>query len=118
MDDGSGIDEAKLQELMNMMMDGKISKADFDKMLESAEMDLKEDDIRAGRIGSFNGVTGAERVHHIQQIAVEESRLGIPLLIGCDVIHGHRTITPIPLAESGAFEPSDPGFPAGPHPLP
>ena len=94
------------EEALNMMMDGKISKADFDKMLESAEMDLKEDDIRAGRIGSFNGVTGAERVHHIQQIAVEESRLGIPLLIGCDVIHGHRTITPIPLAESGAFEPS------------
>ncbi len=94
------------EEALNMMMDGKLSKAEFDKMLESAEMDLKEDDIRAGRIGSFNGVTGAERVHHIQQIAVEESRLGIPLLIGCDVIHGHRTITPIPLAESGAFEPS------------
>ena len=94
------------EEALNMMMDGKLSKAEFDKMLASAEMDLKEDDIRAGRIGSFNGVTGAERVHRIQKIAVEESRLGIPLLIGCDVIHGHRTVTPIPLAESGAFEPS------------
>ena len=101
-----GAFDMSFEEALNMMFDGKLSKADFDKMLASAEMDLKEDDIRAGRIGSFNGVNGAEQVHRIQQIAVEETRLGIPLLIGCDVIHGHRTITPIPLAESGAFEPS------------
>ena len=41
----------------------------------------------------------------VQQLAVEESRLGVPLLLGLDVIHGHRTIYPVPLAEACALEP-------------
>ena len=49
---------------------------------------------------------GAEPGRGIQQIAVEESRLGIPLLLGFDVVHGHRTIFPIPLAEACAFDPA------------
>ena len=44
-------------------------------------------------------------VGEMQRLAVEESRLGIPLLIGFDVIHGHRTLFPIPLAEAGLFDP-------------
>ncbi len=47
---------------------------------------------------------GAAPVHEMQKIAVEESRLGIPLLIGLDVIHGHRTLFPIPLAEAALFD--------------
>lgn len=56
--------------------------------------------IRMGRIGSVLGVTGADLVNELQRIAVEESRLGIPLLIAGDVIHGYRTTFPIPLAEA------------------
>jgi beta-glucosidase len=61
--------------------------------------------IRAGRIGSLLNIWGAREVHAVQKIAVEETRLGIPLLMGFDVLHGHRTIFPIPLAEAAAFDP-------------
>lgn len=61
--------------------------------------------IRAGRVGAlFNGV-GAAEGREAQRIAVEESRLGIPLLLGADVIHGMRTVFPIPLGEASTFEP-------------
>ncbi|MGH6847949.1 MAG: glycoside hydrolase family 3 N-terminal domain-containing protein [Methylocella sp.] len=61
--------------------------------------------IRAGRIGSLLNIWGAREVHAVQKIAVEETRLGIPLLIGFDVLHGHKTIFPIPLAEAASFDP-------------
>ncbi|HET7615837.1 MAG TPA: glycoside hydrolase family 3 N-terminal domain-containing protein [Bacillales bacterium] len=61
--------------------------------------------VREGRIGSFLNLRGTENVSEIQRIAVEESRLGIPLIIGDDVIHGYRTIFPIPLAEACSWEP-------------
>jgi len=61
--------------------------------------------VRAGRVGTlFNGV-GAELGRQIQQVAVEESRLGIPVLLAADVIHGMRTVFPIPLGEAASFEP-------------
>jgi beta-glucosidase len=61
--------------------------------------------IRSGRVGAlFNGV-GAAEGREAQRIAVEESRLGIPLLLGADVIHGMRTVFPIPLGEAASFEP-------------
>jgi hypothetical protein len=53
--------------------------------------------VREGKIGSFLNVHGAEQTNRIQKIAKEESRLGIPLIFGIDVIHGFRTIFPIPL---------------------
>ncbi len=62
------------------------------------------DGIRTGAIGGLLNLWGAEEVRAVQRIAVEESRLGIPLLIGLDVIHGHRTIFPVPLAETCAFD--------------
>lgn len=64
-----------------------------------------EADVRAGRIGSFLSVYGAERTRALQRIAVEESRLGIPLLFAHDVIHGFRTIFPVPLGEAATWEP-------------
>ena len=63
------------------------------------------DSIRNGTLGNLLNLVGAEHVHEMQRIAVEESRLGIPLLIGFDVLHGHRTIFPVPLAEAGTFDP-------------
>ena len=66
--------------------------------------DIREG-IRTGRIGSLLNHWGADEVHAVQRLAVEESRLGIPLLLGLDVIHGHRTIFPVPLAEACLFAP-------------
>lgn len=61
--------------------------------------------VRAGRVGTlFNGV-GAGAGREIQRVAVEESRLGIPVLLAADVIHGMRTVFPIPLGEAASFEP-------------
>jgi beta-glucosidase len=61
--------------------------------------------IRAGSVGGlFNGV-GAREGREAQRLAVEESRLGIPLLFGADLLHGMRTVFPIPLGESASFEP-------------
>ena len=61
--------------------------------------------IRSGAIGNLLNLVGARHVHEMQRIAVEESRLGIPLLIGFDVIHGHRIQFPIPLGEAALFDP-------------
>ena len=61
--------------------------------------------VRSGRAGAlFNGV-GAALGREAQRVAVEETRLGIPLLFGADVIHGMRTVFPIPLGEASSFEP-------------
>jgi beta-glucosidase len=61
--------------------------------------------IREGRIGSLLNVVGADNTNRVQRIAVEESRLGVPLLFGLDVIHGYRTIFPIPLATASSWDP-------------
>lgn len=60
--------------------------------------------IRQGAIGSVYFVKGAQASNEAQRIAVEESRLKIPLIIGFDVIHGYRTVFPIPLAESCSWD--------------
>lgn len=65
-----------------------------------------EGEIRAGRIGSFLGVFGAATTRQLQRIAVEESPRRIPLLFGHDVIHGFRTIFPVPLAEASSWDPA------------
>ncbi|MBT2332582.1 glycoside hydrolase family 3 C-terminal domain-containing protein [Variovorax paradoxus] len=63
------------------------------------------DDVRAGRVtGLFNN-EGLDRKRVLQEVAVRESRLGIPLIYGADVIHGFRTIFPMPLAEAASWEP-------------
>lgn len=71
---------------------------------QSREQQLAE--IRAGRVtGLFNGV-GAAWTRELQRVAVEDSRLHIPLLFGADVIHGFRTVFPVPLAEAASWEPA------------
>ncbi len=64
------------------------------------------DAVRAGRAGSLLNLWGRDAVLEVQRLAVEETRLGIPLVFGFDVLHGHRTIFPIPLAEAGSFDPA------------
>src|SRR4051794_4484253 len=64
--------------------------------------------IRAGRVGSYLNVAGASETRALQRIAVEETRLHIPLLFGMDVIHGYRTIFPVPLAMASSWDPAVP----------
>src|SRR5580765_3389702 len=61
--------------------------------------------VRAGKLGGLFNVMGAENTTPVQRIAVTESRLKIPLLLGLDVIHGYRAIFPIPLGEASSFDP-------------
>lgn len=61
--------------------------------------------LRAGRLGSLFNLFGPEVLGAVQRVAVEETRLGIPLIFGFDIVHGHRTIFPIPLGEAAAFDP-------------
>ncbi len=63
------------------------------------------DAVRAGKVGSLINLTGAADVARVQRVAVEETRLKIPLFFGYDIIHGHRTSFPIPVGEAGAFDP-------------
>ena len=63
------------------------------------------DALRAGRIGSVINQVDANTVNELQRIAVEESRLGIPLLVGRDVIHGFKTVMPIPLGQAATWNP-------------
>ncbi len=67
--------------------------------------DYLGDALRAGRVGSVLNVADVEVINELQRIAVEESRLGIPLLVGRDVIHGFKTIMPIPLGQAASFNP-------------
>jgi len=62
--------------------------------------------IRKGLLGSTLNVRGAQRTNQVQRVAMNESRLKIPVLFGFDVIHGYRTIFPIPLAEASSWDPS------------
>ena len=64
----------------------------------------KFEHLKKGWVGSMLNVRGVENVRKVQKIAVEESRLGIPLIIGFDVIHGYETQSPIPLAESASWD--------------
>lgn len=66
---------------------------------------LLGDEIRAGRVGSVLNTVDVEAVNELQRIAVEESRLGIPLLVGRDVIHGFKTVLPIPLGQAATWNP-------------
>ncbi|QJB30071.1 beta-glucosidase BglX [Chitinophaga oryzae] len=63
-----------------------------------------DDNIRKGNVGGLFGITGPEKIRKIQDIAVKSSRLHIPLIFGLDIIHGHKTIFPIPLGLSASWD--------------
>lgn len=95
--------EARIAELVGQMtLDEKVGQ-----MIQthypgeiSAEMG---DAVAAGRIGSLLNVVDADIANELQRIATEESRLGIPLLLARDVIHGFRTVLPIPLGQAATW---------------
>ena len=71
---------------------------------EGGNAEQKYEHLRKGWVGSMLSVRGVKEVRAVQKIAVEESRLGIPLIIGFDVIHGYKTLSPIPLAEAASWD--------------
>src|SRR5688572_30330669 len=62
------------------------------------------EDLKAGKVGAIFNALGAAYTRELQEIAVKETRLGIPLLFGYDVIHGYKTIFPIPLGETASWD--------------
>lgn len=62
-------------------------------------------EVRDGRVGSILNEVDVRAVNELQRIAVEESRLGVPLILGRDVIHGFKTVFPIPLAQACSWNP-------------
>lgn len=64
----------------------------------------KYEDLKNGRVGSVLNVRGADEVKKMQELVVNETRLGIPLIFAQDVIHGYKTLAPIPLAESASWD--------------
>lgn len=64
----------------------------------------KYENLKKGLVGSMLNVRGVKDVRALQKIAVEETRLGIPLIFGFDVVHGYKTISPIPLAEAASWD--------------
>ena len=71
---------------------------------EEGNAATKYEHLRKGWVGSMLNVTGTQEVRKLQKLVVEESRLGIPLIFGFDVIHGYKTLAPIPLAEAASWD--------------
>jgi len=93
--------ELRIDQLIEKMtIDDKIGQ-----MNQRNGADGREDAVRKGLIGSILNEADTDKINAIQRIAVEESRLGIPVLIGRDVIHGFRTIFPIPLGLAATWNP-------------
>jgi beta-glucosidase len=70
---------------------------------EVGDQKVKYENVKNGLVGSMLNVRGVDEVRAFQKLAVEESRLGIPIIFGFDVIHGYKTTFPIPLAESASW---------------
>ena len=70
---------------------------------EVGDPKVKYENVKNGLVGSMLNVRGVDEVRAFQKLAVEESRLGIPIIFGFDVIHGYKTTFPIPLAESASW---------------
>ncbi|MCF0172974.1 MAG: beta-glucosidase BglX, partial [Bacteroidales bacterium] len=98
-----------ISELMSRMtLDEKIGQLNLPAMGEivtgRAQSSVGAQRIADGEIGGLFNLKGAEKIREVQRIAVEESRLGIPLLFGMDVIHGYETVFPIPLGLSCTWD--------------
>jgi len=94
--------------MSKMTIDEKLGQLNLPVMGEITTGEAKNsdvaNDIRKGLVGGVFNLRGTDKVHEIQRIAVEESRLKIPLIFGLDVIHGYETIFPIPLALSCTWD--------------
>ncbi len=98
---GANVDERVAALLAQMTLEEKIGQLS---QVNGGGHDL-HDAVRAGRVGSVLNEVHLDAVNELQRLAVEESRLGIPLIIGRDVIHGFKTIFPIPLGQAATWDP-------------
>jgi beta-glucosidase len=105
--------DKKVDSVLNLMtLEEKIGQMnqfngfmDFTGPVPKAEdTERKFEHIKMGYVGAMLNVRGVEEVRAVQKIAVEQSRLGIPLIFGYDVIHGYETMSPIPLAEAASWD--------------
>lgn len=101
-----GAFEISQKEMQELFEAGRITEQEYKEWKSENKWDANEEKIRTGEIGSYMGRPSNDPkfFNHLQRIAVEESRLGIPLIFGNDVIHGYKTVFPIPLAESCSFD--------------
>lgn len=97
--------EALLEQLTLAEKVGQMTQVSLFENQQDADVDRMLDLVRQGKIGSFLNAPDRETRNELQRAAVGTSRLGIPLLFGRDVIHGYRTIFPIPLALAASFDP-------------
>ena len=98
--------ERRVQELLDAMtLAEKVGQMAQVNVGDSYIHDYLAEDLRAGRVGSVINVVDVEVINELQRIAVEESRLGIPLIVGRDVIHGFKTVMPIPLGQAASWNP-------------
>lgn len=100
---GQGMDEGKIEELLSRMT--RREKIGQMSQLDGRYDEVTREKVRKGEAGSFLSFDPA-RMNEFQRIAVEESRLGIPLIFARDVIHGYKTVFPIPLGMASSFDPS------------
>ena len=97
--------EARIVELVSLMtIEEKIGQMIQTHYAGEVSADMRGN-IAAGRVGSLLNVVDADVANELQRIAAEESRLGIPLLLARDVIHGFRTVLPIPLGQAATWNP-------------
>lgn len=100
-------DEGRLLELLGRMtLEEKIGQTALRQASGGRVDDALAHAIRDGRVGAVLNEVDVETVNTLQRIAVEESRLGIPLLVGRDVIHGFATVFPIPLGQAASWNPA------------
>lgn len=88
--------------LEKMTIDEKLGQMN---QINPSDYDVLAERTKRGEVGSILNYTNPDLVNKIQKVAVEESRLGIPLLVARDVIHGYKTIFPIPLGQAASFNP-------------
>ena len=98
--------DARVQALLaEMSLEEKVGQMCLANVGEDCDVDGLAKTLRTGRIGAVLNVVDVELVNELQRISVAESRLGVPLLVGRDVIHGFRTVMPIPLGQAATWDP-------------
>lgn len=102
---GSPVKERVVELIGRMSLAEKIGQMSQVNASDDHAPDQLRDELRAGRIGAVLNQVDVAIVNELQRTAVEESRLGIPLLVGRDVIHGFKTVMPIPLGQAASWNP-------------